>query len=218
MGLNEWNEHKNADDRMHNRQANARGPTATSTSSESRTHFESELRSSSPTARAVTNNETPVSRPPSPKSVQKGLGKVLALQAKFREWEAKDIRSEGLVFKIRPLAEGGPPPLPKKYHINSGPYALDPNSPYNTEFLTFETSLYDYLVEAGDLPRYEETVIFVDGLKAAVDEKINWLEEKKLVEWKRQSKQTKADHVYSGELLSILEAVVIILIQLSNRW
>jgi hypothetical protein len=153
-----------------------------------------------------------------PEKYSKGLGKVLALQAKFGEWEAKDIHSEGLVFKIQPLAEGGPPPLPKKYHINSGPYALDPNSPYNTEFLTFKMSLYDYLVEAGDLPRYEETDIFVDGLKAAVDEKINWLEEKKLVEWKRQSKQTKADHVYSGELPSILEAVAIIVIQLSNRW
>jgi hypothetical protein len=199
LGLNQWNEHKNADDRMYNRQVSARGPTAaadgptnTSASSESPNHSESQPKSS----RA--DNEIPIKRSPSPKTVQKGLGRVLALQAKFREWEAKDVRSGGLVFKIRPSAEGGPPTLPKKCHINSGPYALDPNSPYNTEFLAFEKSLCDYLVEVEDLPRYEETAIYVDGLKAVIDEKINWLEEKKLAEWKRQSKQT--DHVYSGNL------------------
>jgi hypothetical protein len=138
-----------------------------------------------------------VPRPSSPKRVQKALSKILALHTEFRDWEERGIACNGLVFRHPPAVSDAPPPVPRAGHVNSGPYSLRSDSPYNLEFLSFEEALSDLLDRSRQLPRNQGTYMALDGLRAAIEHKFEWLQEQKVAEWVRQSQQS-SEHVYSG--------------------
>jgi hypothetical protein len=214
LGQQELANHKDADDRMHNRNIYSHQQTAESSSLPPSTPFASHSKPSIGALNEAVGNAAPVRRAPSPKCVAQGLERVCLLQAEFRAWETKDVPSEGLVFKNRPPLGKDLPPVPTRTHINSGPFALEPNSPYNAEFLAFEKSIWEFIVKVENLPRNEATVVYVDGLKALVDEKFHSLEEKKLNEWRRQSRQI--DTMYSG-LLSQSAGILILMEHFRQR-